>query len=654
MKGKLTYTYLIWIVYILANSTLAFSQVPDSILTKLASLKEDSNKVLLLNQISASLIYKDPNAGLNYATDGAVLANKIQFKSGLAFSDYLIGTIYRLQGNLDSCESYYIQSGKLYKELNNQAGQAMILSSMGGIYLDRQKYNEALGLYYASLKIDRQIKDKAHESLNLQNIALIFSKLKRFDDASNYFKQSAAIKYEIGDKRGESMVYANYGAMLVDQEKWSEAELYLEKAYEIQKEIGDRRIIAVCQLNLGSVYLNKDNRFTEAEGFEKDALNFYTLIGDTTGMVTALNLLGAVYVKTFDYKTAEETYKQALALSVYTDNKIPIKTTYTGLYEVAKRTNKFKDALLYLEEIQKIEKEIYQIKTIEEVAEQKERYESEKRETEIKLLEERNKTSEAVAEKNRFWSILIGIILGTILVVLTFSVILVVVRSRHQRKIKELELLRTKAQLEQKVLRAQMNPHFIFNSLNSIQHYILSNQTEYAYEYLGRFSNLIRQVLSNSEFNTITLRKELDLLRIYIELEQNRFKDRFNYEITHDQNLDIDDIEVPVMLIQPYVENAIWHGIMNLSRDKQGILKVSFTKENDNLKITVEDNGIGREAAEKLKKKDGYDSVGMLFSQKRLDMLKLVSGKDARISITDLYDSNGIAQGTRVDIVLPI
>ena len=150
-------------------------------------------------------------------------------------------------------------------------------------------------------------------------------------------------------------------------------------------------------------------------------------------------------------------------------------------------------------------------------------------------------------------------------------------------------------------LRAQMNPHFIFNSLNSIDNYILRNKTQEASDYLNRFSKLIRLILQNSQSSYISLQDELEALRLYIEMESLRFNHKFDYRVSIQSGLYPESIEIPPMLIQPYVENAIWHGLMQ--KKEKGHLEIVITREGDLLKCIIEDDGIGREASRKLRSK---------------------------------------------------
>lgn len=204
-------------------------------------------------------------------------------------------------------------------------------------------------------------------------------------------------------------------------------------------------------------------------------------------------------------------------------------------------------------------------------------------------------------------------------------------------------------------IQAQMNPHFIFNSINSIQNYILQKKEKDAYNYLAKFSKLIRMVLLNSDKSQIALYEEIDLLKIYIEIEQLRFDNSFDYEINIDDSVNEQEIFIPPMLIQPYIENAIWHGIMHLDGIRKGNLFISFSISEQLLKITVQDNGVGREVSKSYKKDTEHKPVAMKLSQKRLEIISnLFKEKNITIDIQDIYDFNKSVAGTRVELFLPL
>lgn len=210
---------------------------------------------------------------------------------------------------------------------------------------------------------------------------------------------------------------------------------------------------------------------------------------------------------------------------------------------------------------------------------------------------------------------------------------------------------RRMAELRLSALRAQMNPHFIFNAINSIQHYILNNDSDKAYGYLAKFSKLIRLVLDQSQHKTITLKQELEILGLYLELERLRFEHPIRIELNVSDNVDVSGVRIPGMLIQPYVENAVWHGLLPL-KDREGHLEISISEVGDELRIAIEDNGIGREAAAAGKKDAARRSYGMLITSERLKLLGKSDFNMEAVIITDLKDEKGNAAGTRVEITI--
>ena len=206
-----------------------------------------------------------------------------------------------------------------------------------------------------------------------------------------------------------------------------------------------------------------------------------------------------------------------------------------------------------------------------------------------------------------------------------------------------------------KALRAQMNPHFIFNSLNSIQKYILKKEHFEASQYLTRFSRLIRLILDHSNQNTILLSSELDLLRLYIEMESLRFDNSFTHTINVDKNINAESYLIPSMLIQPYVENAIWHGLLH--KEDKGHLALNFSlSDSNNLKVVIEDNGVGREKAREFKSKQVLKkkSYGMQITENRIAIINKTMNINATSDIVDLKDAFGNAIGTKVILNIPL
>jgi sensor histidine kinase YesM len=207
-------------------------------------------------------------------------------------------------------------------------------------------------------------------------------------------------------------------------------------------------------------------------------------------------------------------------------------------------------------------------------------------------------------------------------------------------------------ELEAKALRAQMNPHFIFNCLNSIKSLVQQDEKEKSVNYLTTFSKLIRILLNNAEKKEISLYDEMETCKLYLQLEAMRFDTKFSYAITVDETIDLKSLQVPALIIQPFIENAIWHGIMPRSSGGQVLLNV--VKKNAFIEIIIEDDGVGRAASQQNKPAGGlvHESRGVNLTQSRLELNNLLQQRKARLEIFDKKDENGLATGTKISIIL--
>lgn len=216
-------------------------------------------------------------------------------------------------------------------------------------------------------------------------------------------------------------------------------------------------------------------------------------------------------------------------------------------------------------------------------------------------------------------------------------------KMQYERRILEAEL---------QALRSQMNPHFIFNSLNSIYNFIHANENENAAEYLAKFSKLMRLVLQNSKEKLVTLSEEVKMLEIYLELEQIRFDKKFDYTIQIEESIQRDQVVIPPMIIQPYLENAIWHGIMHM-KGKGSLLLDIKKSDHKQLNIIIEDNGVGRCQSKKINNNQEKKSYGMEITRQRLDSFEILYNRKSKIIVNDLKDLDGSPCGTKIMIEVP-
>lgn len=232
--------------------------------------------------------------------------------------------------------------------------------------------------------------------------------------------------------------------------------------------------------------------------------------------------------------------------------------------------------------------------------------------------------------------------------------LLVYIRTRRLNS-RERTLWEYKAALaKQEALAAQFDHHFTFNSLNSIQRFVIEKENKQAIRYISRFGKLIRRVMHQARQNTITIEEELQTLELYLSLEQLRVRHPFTYDIRIDKHIDPFTTEIPTMLIQPYLENAIWHGLMPAERP--GHIELTFERKGKYTFIQITDNGIGRKKSAELKARSSmnHESKGMALARERLESLHLQGGKRGSLKIHDLYDEEGKALGTRIELIIPV
>jgi tetratricopeptide (TPR) repeat protein len=353
------------------------------------------------------------------------------------------------------------------------------------------------------------------------------------------------------------------------------------------------------------------------------------------------------------------------------DRKNWIMKVSGELYTIFSGLKKYDSALFYYKQFAEMKdtldskKRAWQLNM--QLSNLKKAAEEQKRIGQLKLLEKDNQLSQAKLKEEIFMkkSLAAGLILLLVLSLITFRTLHFKRKSEKLRRLQlenemtlaELESKQKQSALQQKAtelemqaLRAQMNPHFIFNCLSSINRFVLKNETEAASDYLTRFSRLIRMVLINSQKSTITLEDEIEMLRLYLDMERLRFKNSFDYNITYSNSVDAGAIMIPPLLLQPFCENAIWHGLMH--KEGHGSLNIIIAMDRNVLQCTIADDGIGRKKAAELKSKSGEKekSLGLKITTDRLALINETNDIQTFYEMHDLTDKNGEAAGTKADI----
>lgn len=536
------------------------------------------------------------------------LAELAEDTEQLVISLNMLGVVYRRMDLVKPALDYHKKAIDIAYAVKNPSFElkhsiAVSQNSMGNIYLTLKQYDLALNQFKKSIVIEKESNNRLGLAINHQNIGYVDEAQGRLDDALKNYQKSLEYNNSLDSEVGRAICYNSIGQIYIKQGKYNEAKVIIEDALEKALKIKDQFYISLSYINLGWVNskLNLDN---EAEDYLNKALQIGEQYSFKSAIVDANKYLSDLYVKKGDYKTAMTYYVNSIEMD---------KT-------VANERN-----LQYVNDI------IIQ-------------YENESKNSQIRALADENELVKSKLERNQriFWYSLAALI-----------VIAVIMISIHRnRQLKHEKQILT---LEQDMLRSQMNPHFIFNSLNSIKLYIINNEKENAVYYLNKFSKFIRKILIASTEKEISLEDELDTMQLYMNIENIRFSNEIDFQVHVDKNINTASIKVPSLILQPFLENSLWHGLSSKKDDKKISLHVTKTSD-EFVTISIIDNGIGRKASEKINDSKSLKrkSVGLAITRARLANFSKGFTSSYKIDIEDLYDDIHNPSGTKVVVQIPV
>ena len=568
---------------------------------------------------------------------------------------------------------------KLVEEINDRSGMAATYCNIAIIYALQENSKSALENQFASLKLHKEIGSKYGMAINTGAIGQIYSHSSEYDSATLYFLTSLKLFQEIEDRRGISSSHNLLGNVYEAKNEFEEAILHYEEAMRLSKELGDSGIIGQCYLNLGWVnakiknfdlsrtYLMESLSICKKLGLQPKVREGYLALTELDSLSGNQDLALTHYKQYVIYKDSlnEETHNQVvteLTVKFETEKKekeilrleneseinaLNLQVKNESLASMQFQRDKLNaQSLFQMERIDLLDKE-KQFQQLELEKKQSDiatqQAEAQKQEAQLILLNQQGEIKDLKLKRKTQmqYYILAGFFL------FFFFFIYMYAHYRTRQKL-NLQILKQKiAETEMMAFRAQMNPHFIFDCINSIDALIQNNDKYHATFYLNKFAKLIRNILDSSKINDMTIARDLDTLKLYIELEQFRHENKFTADINADPTLLQGDYKVPPLIIQPYVENAILHGLRNRS-DNEGKLIVTLKKLDGYTQYTIEDNGVGRKNTIKDSSAD-KKSYGMEMSSERIRLFN--REEHASITITDL-EVAGNALGTRVDVLI--
>lgn len=526
-------------------------------------------------------------------------AREVRDTLPLADATNSLGNLYKEMALFSQAIDAYFEALKLWEQKGDSAGMSVAYGSIGLAYFYQKDYDRALEFSRKHLLLSEKRKDLWEVSKICNTIAQTYNAMGNSDSALVYLRRSLALNRQMNYPTGEASSCYNIASTLLYLSQPDSARWYLNMALGI---------LAGTQTTVPPEYYVTLANIEQVLGNFNQAMN-NGLKAYTLGKEKQLPL-------------------------IISDASLLLSDLYgkTGREDMAYR---------YLKEHMQLSDSISNDEFLKQVTRMEIQYDYDKKQkaAEYERVQERLMSENKIRQQRTLITSL-----GALYLLAGFLTLLYLRHTRLRARYSQMDL-------EQRLLRTQMNPHFIFNSLCAIQDLILANKPQKANAFLTKIARLMRNILENSREEYIALDKEIETLKLYMDVQQLRFDNGFNYEIVVDKNIDPENVSVPPMLAQPCVENSIEHGL--LPRGENGRINVSYSLKDGLMMLEVTDNGIGRDKASELKPQMKKESVSTKLTEKRLEHFrKSLREKQISYEIIDLYD-NGTASGTRVVMMLP-
>ncbi|MGI0106850.1 tetratricopeptide repeat-containing sensor histidine kinase [Salinimicrobium sp. WS361] len=651
---------------ILLCSTSGFPQSRlDSLKTSFEEETNDSLKVVYGIQMLREFHRNEHKEEEEYDLARGLIQKALNTGDSLLYARTLdnLGLLYRYHQRYDEALSLHTKAFNLVEDMEVDPVHKMIFANNAGVAgRYNQRYDTAVSYYMKALKI-------AEEENDLKNIAIAGNGIGntlgnipgRQDEALTYFERSLEAEKQRGNSLGVAMNYLSISDYYIDKEEFTTARKYLDELLRINREREDNYGLAITYEFYGKSYLEEGKDLDKAAYYFEDALSRFEKIGDAHQQAQIQGSLGDVRFKQDRLVPAKSYYEKSLELAKdLNQHGLIMKNSYQ-LAEILERQNQPSAALQYIKQGKAYEDSIKLEEQNVEIAALIRKYDIEKKEDHIQLLEKDKALQQTLLdnqqqklERRRILMLLLGTGLLFILVIFLLQYRNHQMKKKVNARILKEEKEKMKAIYERNLARAEIlvtrlrvNPHFIFNSLNAITYLIQSNQNAKAMKYLVVFSRYTRMVLETSQKHVVPLSEELKLTQYYLTLEKNRFEKDFTFEIKGEDAPEVEKILIPPLLLQPLIENAIWHGLLPSKRETKRLL-LEVIPEGEIVKIIIDDNGVGRSGIEKRSAEKDHKSMGMQIIKERIELFNKSYSGHIDCEVIDKKDEQGKPEGTRI------
>ncbi|MEM5564702.1 tetratricopeptide repeat protein [Psychroserpens sp. AS72] len=554
-----------------------------------------------------------------------------------------IGVISHSKGNLDDAVNFFKQSYVIREQLGNKKLGLGSLNNIGAICLNQGKYTEALKYFNKCLSIHREDNNKDGIALATINMSAVYYEWKQYDKTLRYLEESLELSKEIENRSMIASCLINIGAVYADLKEFDKALDYMTASLYISKEINDKSELSAGNFQLGDLRLSMGEPIMALENY-KTCLELSVSSEDKIYTCHAHIGLAQTYVALENYSKALDHALKGKQLADDLELLAQQKLASGVLASVYDKTGNYKKAFESHQLFKKLNDSLFNNENIEKITQLEYEYKYKQALDsasirELKLTKTLTATNSDLekSKQSYLWAIIgflmVSILLGGVIFYQKYTN----VKSKAQN-----------IEIEQKLLRSQMTPHFIFNSLSVLQGMILNKEDKKSVLYLSKFSKLLRITLENSRDKVVPLHEELTAVNNYLELQNLEVSQTYQYTILVDENIDTTAFEIPPMLIQPFIENAIEHGFQNQKEDRKIDIQLKYS--NKDLICTIKDNGIGINF-QKTQKKKHKRSLATTITNERLKIVSNEFKTNGSVTIENRQKFN--EQGTIVTLVIP-
>lgn len=560
---------------------------------------------------------------------------KLPFATQLQLAQAWAGVFEPMRGNI-------IIQALLENTPVNDYKRRCILDDRMALYVNQSgQFQEAETLFRRNLREAQRYRLDSCEALAYGGLSMALGSMGRRTEQVKEALSMAAVAKQAGLISLEATGYYLAGYASLQNRQPDQALRYLERAAKLYEQSGLPVRTLAARMLIAWFYYTRGDR-SQALVWYRQSLGLAAGTNQKSSYCNIVGCIGTIHGETGQPDSAFYYYDKAIAAGKEARDYFNLSWIYFDQYKLFDTLGNYQQALsshiLHKQFSDSLEAQQFR-RGLNRI---RQSYALEQQLKDQELLQLKLRQQKIIT-----WSIVVGMLLiSTVL-----TVVILQIKAGNSRRM--MEMKGRIAEITQRNLRQQMNPHFIFNTLNSIQFYLYQQDKIAVNEYLNKFSLLIRKTLDNSRQPTIALKEEIEMVRLYLELESLRFKERLTWNIGVDDEIDLIEMKVPAMLIQPLVENAISHGLRH--KPEAGRVEVVLTLRDDHIECRVEDNGIGREAAREINRTSNPDhkSAGTSITETRLNLINQLYGKELKVTYTDLTNDAGKPVGTQVIITIP-